>query len=162
MFGKLLIYVNSISKKANKEAKVVVRYLYGLEKWVVTCKRHHTIVDVLLQKLKKGLIRNPCIPLPSNFVENNDPSEPTCIWVKNYPFFGLGLQPLWVRKITSYKHVYHMHLYILANPQSVLPCFVVKKCMKGGERLLTFSNLELNTNLHLKSGFDFQGDHKCI
>jgi hypothetical protein len=32
MFGKLLIYVNSISKKANKEAKVVVRYLYGLEK----------------------------------------------------------------------------------------------------------------------------------
>jgi hypothetical protein len=32
MFGKLLINVNSISKKANKKAKVVVRSLYGLEK----------------------------------------------------------------------------------------------------------------------------------
>jgi hypothetical protein len=32
MFGKLLIDVNSISKKVNKEANVVVRSLYALEK----------------------------------------------------------------------------------------------------------------------------------
>jgi len=35
--------------------------------------------------------KNLCILMPSNCVEDNDAKEPTCLWVENCPFSGLGL-----------------------------------------------------------------------
>jgi hypothetical protein len=55
--------------------------------------------------VQKGLVTSPYIPLPSANLEISN--EPTCLWIENYPFYGLGFKLLRVGQIAFCKHVYH-------------------------------------------------------
>jgi hypothetical protein len=119
------------------------------------------MVEALLQKVKRGAIKNLYIPMPSNCVEDNDAKKPTCLWVENCPSCGSRLQPLWEGRITSCKHVYHdwcAHVHLTKTPRAS-PHHVVKKCMRRGVRPLAITNLESSPHLHLKKDLSCQGHH---
>jgi len=90
-----------LSKASNKEGGV----MYVLEgKWVIL-QRNVNVAQSLFSRVQRGLVTSACIPLL--FVDLEISNEPSCLWVENYPFCGLGFKLLWVGQIASCKHVYH-------------------------------------------------------
>ncbi len=90
-----------LNKASNKEGGV----LYVLEgKWVVL-QQNINVAQSLFSRVQRGLVTSACIPLP--FVDLEISNEPSCLWVENYPYCGLGFKLLWVGQIASCKHVYH-------------------------------------------------------
>jgi hypothetical protein len=91
----------NLNKVSSKERGV----LYVLEEKLAILQWNVNATHSFHNKVQKGLDTPPCIPLPSANLEINN--EPTCLWIENYPFYGLNFKLLWVGQIVSCKHVYH-------------------------------------------------------
>jgi hypothetical protein len=96
-----------MTKKVAKDSKVARSFLYALEEKVVAYKCHHLATKAHVCRIEKGSFKGPCVSMPLNFVDDYDMGLPTCFWVEKCSFCGLALEPLWVGKNTSCKHVYH-------------------------------------------------------
>jgi hypothetical protein len=125
LVSSLLKTTTSMTKKVAKDSKVAGSSLYALEEKVVAYRCHHSATKVHVCKIEKGSFKGLCVSMPLNFLDDYDTSLPTWLWVKKFPFCGLALKPLWARKITFCKHVYHdwcAHMHFSMSTKCVALC----------------------------------------